>query len=436
MARRQQPTQTDLQTLFITSKQSNWIKDLHALLRVRESEDAVRIRGPKDFFYGLLEALFAVYDVKVLDSDDSENGRQTLSIITNPRIEERLDDMPSIIAFFFREKIHKLRESNAAHKKVPNLISGVFLYFLLRFPFWKDFNALRSYIHQAVAWSLDVQAINLDVIGHRLAHICAISPEAITNKEFQSRTSYEPIVEHDYELDDEWGAAYFYFANNNYLCSRAAAIYVERTSPNVSEERPFGDERLFSIDDLHRTCKAIQCLGNLEVPVKEIKRIEVLDWRGEDVVTPLESKVPDLKVPEDSSIYSQWREACHNLGISDTHTRREEKKFLRVEPQKLVAQLKNSGRTIEYDNKEFTFTARQAPLIRVLHDNYVASNDFISEQDVLERADKAMRKMNKPKEATYSKTRFEDIFKSRWKMFEEITEKHPDDPSLRRLKFD
>jgi len=398
--------------------------------------DAVRIQGPKDFFYGLLADLFTVYDVKVLDSDDGENGRQALNIITNQKVEERLDEMPSIIAFFFQEKIHMLCESNVAHKEVPKFISGVFLYFLLRFPFWKDFKALRTFIHQAVAWSLEEQAINLDVIGHRLAHICAISPEEITNKEFQSRTNYEPIVEDGYELDDEWGAAYFYFANNNYLWSRAASIYVERTSPNVSEKRPFGDERLFSIDDLHRTCQAIQLLGNIDLPDEEIERIQKLDWQGEDVVTTLESMIPDLTVSEDGSIYSRWRKVCRRLGVSDTQTRREERKFLREEPQKLVAQLKNSGRTIEYDNIEFTFTARQAPLIRVFYDNYLAGNDFISEQDVLEKADEAMRKMRKPKGTTYSTTRFEDIFRSRWNMFMEITEKHPDDPSLRRFKFD
>ena len=315
MARREQPTQTDLQTFLIASERSNWVKDLRSLLRARETVDTVRILGRRDFFYSLIANLFTVYGVKVLNSDDDDAGRQTLSIITNPKIEERLDDMPSIITFFFQEKICLLRETDVADKDIPSYISGTFLSFLLRFPLWKDFSALQSYIHQAVVLSFGEQAINLDEVGPRLAHILAIGHEPITYTNFHPRTNYVPVDEHDYEPDNEWEAACYHFTNNNYLWSDAIGIYIERTSPNVSKERLFGEERLFGIDYLHRTCKAIQLLSNLDLPNEEIDRIQKLDWQGEDVVTPLESLIPDLTITERDSIYSKWREVCHRLGV-------------------------------------------------------------------------------------------------------------------------
>jgi len=85
---------------------------------------------------------------------------------------------------------------------------------------------------------------------------------------------------------------------------------------------------------------------------------------------------------------------------------------------------------------EFTFSKRQAPIIKIHFENYQNGNDFKSEQEALEEADENERAKYPEKDPGYSKGRFADIFKNKKLIFKEIFEQHHEAKDLWRLKID
>lgn len=84
-------------------------------------------------------------------------------------------------------------------------------------------------------------------------------------------------------------------------------------------------------------------------------------------------------------------------------------------------QIRDGGRTIVSAGGTFTFTRTQGEVISLLWDNYVNGNEFVDEQELLNRVDR-------------SSSTLKNLFRSRHSEFRAITERNPKAKDMIRLR--
>jgi len=81
------------------------------------------------------------------------------------------------------------------------------------------------------------------------------------------------------------------------------------------------------------------------------------------------------------------------------------------------------GLTLRYARGDFTFKKEQAKVIKVLWENYRGDNEYMHEEEVLEKASKGT-------------TTFRNVFRSSWDNFQAVIEQSPESKHLYRLRSD